>query len=101
MKGKGCWMLMGSLDPSVVLGAWESHVHGEGLDGSTQPAKETHAGHVGLDKHEPTSLRGTATDVCDQGGDLVITFICNTEASATEEPGAEKLHAGVCAGGAG
>jgi len=29
---------------SVVLGAWESHVHGEGLDGSTQPAQETHAG---------------------------------------------------------
>ena len=26
---------------------------------------------------------------------------CNAEASTTEEPGAEKLHAGVCAGGAG
>ena len=24
---------------------------------------------------------------------------CITEASTTEEPGAEKLHAGVCAGG--
>ena len=42
----------------IVLGAWESHVHGEGPDGSTQPAKETRAGHAGLDQHEPTSLRG-------------------------------------------
>jgi hypothetical protein len=42
----------------IVLSAWESHVHGEGSDGSTQPAKETRAGHVGLDPHEPTSLRG-------------------------------------------
>ncbi len=42
----------------IVLSAWESHVHGEGPDGSTQPAKETRAGHVGLDQHEPTSLRG-------------------------------------------
>ena len=31
---------------------------------------------------------------------MLITFICNTEASATEEPGAEKLHAGVGAGAA-
>jgi hypothetical protein len=44
----------------IVRGAWESHVHGEGPDGSTKPAKETHAGHVGLDQHEPTSLRGIA-----------------------------------------
>ena len=29
----------------------------------------------------------------------LIRYICNAEASATEEPGAEKLHAGVCAGG--
>jgi hypothetical protein len=45
---------------SVVLGAWESHVHGEGLDGSTQPAKETHPGHVGPEAYEPTSLRAIA-----------------------------------------
>jgi hypothetical protein len=32
---------------------------------------------------------------------VLIRYICITEASATEEPGAEKLHAGVCAGGAG
>lgn len=42
----------------IVLGARESRVHGEGPDGSTQPAKETRAGHVGLEPHEPTSLRG-------------------------------------------
>ena len=44
----------------VVLGGGESPPHGEGPDGSTQPAKETRAGHVGLDQHEPTSLRGIA-----------------------------------------
>ena len=43
-----------------VLGGGESPPHGEGPDGSTQPAKETRAGHVGLDQHEPTSLRGIA-----------------------------------------
>ncbi len=42
----------------IVLSAWESHVHGEGPDGSTQPAKETRAGRVGLEPHEPTSLQG-------------------------------------------
>ncbi len=30
---------------SVVLGGGESPLPGEGLDGSAQPAKETHAGH--------------------------------------------------------
>ena len=43
-----------------VLGDGESPPHGEGPDGSTQPAKETRAGHVGLDQHEPTSLQGIA-----------------------------------------
>ena len=42
----------------IVLGARESRVQGEGPDGSTQPAKATRAGHVGLEPHEPTSLRG-------------------------------------------
>ena len=30
---------------------------------------------------------------------FLIVFICNAEASATDEPGAGILHAGVCAGG--
>ena len=72
----------------IVLSAWESHVHGEGPDGSTQPAKETRAGHVGLDQHEPTSLRGIA-----------IRPLACAKASTTEEPDAEKLHVRVCAGG--
>jgi len=57
---------------NIVLGGWESQPHAsephkrflghvEGSDGSTQPTKETRAGHVGLDKHEQTSLRGIAT----------------------------------------
>ncbi|MFO1420734.1 MAG: group II intron reverse transcriptase/maturase [Candidatus Competibacteraceae bacterium] len=44
----------------IVLGGGESPLHGEGPDGSTQPAKETRAGHVGPEPHGPTSLRGIA-----------------------------------------
>ena len=39
----------------IVLRGWESQPHREGPDGSTQPAKETYAGHVGPGKHKPTS----------------------------------------------
>ena len=73
----------------IVLGAWESHAHGEGPDGSTQPAKETRAGHVGLEQHEPTSLRGIAKRA----------VMPDAEASTTEEPDAGKLHVRDCAGG--
>ena len=48
----------------IVLRGWESQPHGEGPDGSTQPAKETYAGRVGLGKHKPTSLQGIATGFC-------------------------------------
>ncbi len=44
----------------IVLRGWESQPQGEGPDGSTQLAKETHAEHAGSDKHEPTSLQGIA-----------------------------------------
>jgi hypothetical protein len=44
----------------IVVCDGESPLHGEGPDGSTQPAKETRAGHAGSGKHVPTSLRGIA-----------------------------------------
>ena len=44
----------------IVVGGWESQPQGEGPDGSTQPAKETRAGHAGSEQHEPTSLRAIA-----------------------------------------
>jgi RNA-directed DNA polymerase len=44
----------------IVVGDGESPSLGEGPDGSTQSAQETHAGHAGSDHHEPTSLRGIA-----------------------------------------
>ncbi len=47
---------------------------------------------VGSEQREPTSLRGIAS-----GGRWYVRF---AEASATEEPGAGKLHAGDCAGAA-
>ena len=74
----------------IVLGARESRVHGEGPDGSTQLAKETHAGHVGLEQHEPTSLRATA-----------LGARAYALASTTEEPDAGKLHVRVRAGAPG
>ena len=58
-KGKvtdGLWGILSG----IVLRAWESHVHGEGPDGSTQPAKETCTGHVGSEHCKQTSLRGMA-----------------------------------------
>src|SRR5215475_12166020 len=42
------------------LGGGESPRHGAGLDGRTQPGKDTHPGHVGPDEYEPTSLRAIA-----------------------------------------
>jgi hypothetical protein len=76
-----------------VLSGGESPLHGEGPDGSTPPAKETRAGHVGLDNHEPTSLRGIAT--------RAKIILHDAKASTTEEPDARILHVRVCAGGAG
>ena len=53
----------GGVVSSIVLGGGESPPQGEGLDGSTQPGKETHPGHVGPDQYEPTSLRAIANRV--------------------------------------
>jgi hypothetical protein len=44
----------------IVVGDGESPLHGEGPDGSTQPAQETRSGHAGSGNHVPTSLRGIA-----------------------------------------
>jgi hypothetical protein len=74
----------------IVLGDGESPSPGEGPDGSTPPAKETRAGQVGLEPHEPTSRRATA-----------LGRMAYAQASTTEEPDAGKLHVRVRAGGAG
>jgi len=50
----------GGVLSGIVVGDGESPSHGEGPDGSTQPAKETCAGHAGPGKREPPSLRGIA-----------------------------------------
>ena len=80
---------------SIVLSGRESLPHGEGLDGSTPPGKEPHPGHVGPESDEPTSLRALAI----RGSLETVTFC--TEASATEEPDAGKLHVRVCTGDVG
>jgi len=50
----------GGVLSGIVVGGWESRPHGEGPDGSTQPAQETRAGQAGSGNHEPTSLRAIA-----------------------------------------
>ena len=75
---------------SRVCSGGESPLQGEGLDGSTQPGKDTHPGHVGPEQYEPTSLRAIANRV-----------VPCAEASATEEPDAGKLHVRDCTGGVG
>src|SRR5512134_2117932 len=91
-KPAGCgWGVVSS----VVLGGGESPLPGEGLDGSTQPTKATHPGHVGPDQYEPTSLWGIANRMWPK------TNMACAEASATEEPDAGKPHVRVCTGGPG
>ena len=51
---------------------------------------------VGLEQHKPTSLWGIANKA---KTDSMTATPCIAEASTTEEPVAEKLHGGVCAGG--
>ena len=75
---------------SVVLGGGESPPHGAGLDGSMPPGKDTHPGHGGPESSAPTSLRARA-----------IRVLPCTDARATEEPDAGKLHVRVCTGGVG
>jgi len=76
----------GESDQSIVLGDGSAGHKGKGLTGSRSPQR----------KHEPdmqgrgmvlTSLRGIA--------------VVGAEARLSEEPGAGKLHAGICAGGRG
>lgn len=74
----------------MVLGDWESLALGEGINGGAQPAKDTRAGQIGLEQHEPTSPRVTALG---QRG--------YAHAGTTEEPDAGKPHVRVRAGGVG
>ena len=73
-----------------VLRGRESRPHGEGGDGETQPSQETCAGHAGP---EP---QANLTE-----GNSHLLRGRSAEASLIEEPGAEKPHAGICAGGVG
>jgi hypothetical protein len=78
---------------SIVLSGGESPLHGEGLDGSTQPGKETHPGHVGPEQHEPTSLRAIANKARAGNGSAWRGRECNrgTGCGKTARPG---LHGG-------
>jgi len=85
----------------IVLRGWESQPHGEGPDRSTQPAKETYAGHVGSDNHKQTSLRGIAKKAIADKQYCCLPELTCAKASTTEEPDEGKLHVRDCAGGAG
>lgn len=55
---------------------------------------------VGLAQHEPASEPTFLRAIANKASRLKRPP-CITEVSTSEEPGAGKLHAGVCAGGAG
>ncbi len=84
-------MTLGESDHLIVLRGRESRPRGEGGDGGTEPAQDTCAGHAGPEYRKPTSLQGIARSGVTR----------NAAASLTEEPGAGKPHAGICAGGVG
>ena len=79
-------MMSWESDQLIVLSERESRLQGEGADVDTQPAKETLTEHEGTATVQ-TSLLGIAKLAAD--------------ASIYEEPGAGKLHAGICAGAVG
>ena len=78
---------------SIVLRGGESPPQGEGLDGSTEPGKDTHPGHVGPDQYEPTSLRAIANRARAGNGSALRGSECNrgTGCGKTARPG---LHGG-------
>ena len=80
----------GESDHLSVLGGRERRPRGAGGDGGTQPAQATCAGQAGPEstRHPP----GGAEPPPSNG---------MAEARLTEEPGAAKPHAGICAGGVG
>jgi hypothetical protein len=86
-----------------VVSDGESPLHGEGPDGSTQPAQETRAGRAGPGHHVPTSLRGIANRARESKHKNWCLFdpFARAKASTTEEPDAGKLHVRVCGGGSG
>ncbi len=82
---------MGSLIKRSTRKRGKATYMGKDLTGARSLQRKLMPDTVGSEQREPTSLRALAS-----GGRWYIRF---AEASATEEPGAEKLHAGVCAGG--
>ena len=85
----------------IVLRGRESRSHGEGTDGNTKPAKETLA--VPLARSNSANLPvGNSEEVLmgHQSGRVAAKSL-PAEASIHEEPGAGKLHAGICAGAVG
>ena len=87
----------------IVLGAWESHVQGEGLDGSTQsPQRKLMPDAEDWERHEFTSRPGIADKAKRKPGcRRRMKSLLTAKASTTEEPREGKLHAGICAGSAG
>ena len=67
---------------------------GKDLTGVRSPQRKLMPDTVGSDNHKPTSLWGIAKVTAHYG-------VVSAEASTTEEPREGKLHAGICARGAG
>jgi len=67
---------------------------GKDLTGVRSPQRKLMPDTVGSGNHKQTSLRGIANVTAQHSA-------VSAEASTTEEPREGKLHAGICAGGAG
>ncbi len=93
----------GMADVAVVLGGGERPRPGKGRHGRTQPAQETSAGHAGLENRKLLpDMQGWRTGTNLNVGKSNAGSQPDTEASPTERASyEEKLHAGICAGGAG
>ena len=76
--------------PMVLRDGRADHM-GKGVTVMCSHQRQPVRDNVGLDKYRPTFLVGISTSI----------FMLAAKASTTEEPREGKLHAGICAGGAG
>ncbi|OOG24356.1 hypothetical protein B1C78_08940 [Thioalkalivibrio denitrificans] len=81
----------GESDHLIVLGDGRADHMGTGMTVMRNLQRQLAPDNVGPELDEPTSSQGLS----------MSSIAASTNVSMIEEPGAGKLHAGICAGGAG
>ena len=89
-KREGCQKAAGESDHLIVLRDGRADHMGKGVTVMCGLQRQLAPDIVELEHDEQTFLQGLST-----GG-----IVASTHVSMAEEPGAGKLHAGICAGGA-